>query len=91
MAKTTAKEYSVVGVSFYRGAWAVRYANSAGRQAVLLRNGHTDVHMYILEVPGHKMDAIDAMLDVLDEGDHGLPEGAVAAIQNEARELGFVL
>jgi hypothetical protein len=91
MAKTTVKEYSVVGVSFHNGAWAVRYANSAGRQAVLLRNGHTDVHMYVMDVAGHKMDCVDALLDVLDEGDHGLPLGAVEAIQAEARELGFVL
>ena len=85
------KEYKVVGVSFYRGEWKVRYANSAGRISVLERNGHTDVHMYELELAGHKMDAIDALLDVVDAGDHGLPEPAVAAILAEAREMGFVL
>ena len=87
----TVKNYKVVGVSFHKGAWAVRYANSAGRQAVLERNGHTDVHLYIMDNAGHKMDCVDALLDVIDAGDHGLPEGAVRAIQTEAREMGFVL
>jgi hypothetical protein len=87
----TWREYTVVGVSFYKGAWAVRYANSAGRIAVLERNGHTDVHMYVMELAGHKMDCVDALLDVLDTADHGLPEGAVTAIHTEAREMGFVL
>ena len=87
----TNKEYKVVGVSYYKGAWAVRYANSAGRVAVLERNGHTDVHLYVMDYAGHKMDCVDAMLDVIESPDHGLPAGAVEAVVAEAKEMGFVL
>ena len=85
------KEYTVVGLSMYRGECKVRYANSTSRARVLERNGHTDVVMYELELASHKMDCVDALLDVLDAGEHGLTDLQVEAIRNEARELGFVL
>lgn len=85
------KEYKVVGVSLHKGEYKVRYANSASRATVLERNGHTDVQLYELELAGHKMDAVDALLDVLDAGEHEFNALAVEAIKAEARELGFVL
>lgn len=85
------KEFKVVGVSFYKGEYKVRYANSVSRAGVLERNGHTDVQLYELELAGHKMDAVDALLDVLDSGEHEFVPAAVKAIRDEARELGFVI
>ena len=85
------KQYTVVGVSFYKGKYAVRYANSTKRAGVLERNGHTDVVLYELELAGHKMDCVDALLDVLDSNEHEFNELAVEAIKQEARVVGFVL
>lgn len=87
----TNKHYTVVGVSLYKGKYAVRYANSTKRASVLERNGHTDVQLYELELDSHKMDCVDALLDVLDAGEHEFTAMAVEAIKQEARELGFVL
>jgi hypothetical protein len=85
------KQYTVVGVSEFNGECKVRYANSTSRARVLERNGHTNVVLYELELASHKMDCVDAMLDVLDAGEHDLSAVQVEAIRNEARELGFVL
>ena len=85
------KQYTLVGVSLYKGKYSVRYANSAKRASVLERNGHTDVQLYQLELAGHKMDCVDALLDVLDAGEHNFCAEAVEAIKQEARLVGFVL
>ena len=85
------KQYTVVGVSCHKGQYSVRYANSASRAGVLERNGHTDVQLYVLELAGHKMDCVDALLDVLDSGEHEFTAEAVEAIKQEARLVGFVL
>lgn len=85
------KQYTVVGVSLYKGKYAVRYANSTKRATVLERNGHTDVQLYELELASHKMDCVDALLDVLDSNEHEFNALAVEAIKQEARLVGFVL
>ena len=85
------KQYTVVGVSLYKGRYAVRYANSVKRAGVLERNGHTDVVLYELELASHKMDCVDALLDVLDSNEHEFTPEAVEAIKQEARAVGFVL
>jgi hypothetical protein len=86
------KEFKFVGVSRHpNGEIKVRFANDAGRVRVLEKNGHTDIFFIEMEQPEHKMDCVDALLDLLDSGEHDLCEEAVAAIVDEARELGFVL
>lgn len=85
------KEFKFVGVSCKDGEFKVRYANDAGRVRVLEKNGHSEIFFIEMDNPEHKMDCVDALLDLLDSGDHNLCEDAVNAIVAEARELGFVL
>lgn len=79
------KTFTVAGVSFHNGKWAVRYANSKSRTRVLVKNGHSDVKLYVLPYAGAKEDAVDFLLDK----DFG-PE-ANEAVKAEARSLGFRL
>ena len=85
------KEFKFVGVSRKDGEFKVRYANDAGRARVLAKNGHTDMFFIGMEQPEHKMDCVDALLDLVDSGEHEFCEDAVRAIYEEARELGFVV
>ena len=85
------KEFKFVGVSRHpNGEVKVRFANDAGRVRVLEKNGHTEIFFIEMDNPEHKMDCVDALLDLI-EGEHELSEDAVQAIVDEARELGFVL
>jgi len=83
------KTYTVAGVSFYKGAWAVRYANGEGRAGVLVRNGHKKVKLYALPYAGAKEDAVHWLLD--NEAKLGLEKAAFKAVVEEARGLGFVM
>ena len=85
------KFFKFTGVSFHNGEFRVRYANDASRAAHLARVGHTDIFFIEMEQPEHKMDCVDALLDLVESGEHGLSERAVAAILSEAEALGFVL
>ena len=84
------KFFKFAGVSKLNGEFKVRYANDAARAKVLTRNGHSDVFFIELEQPEHKMDCVDALLDVI-ENEHPLSDDAVNAIREEAKLLGFVL
>ena len=84
------KEFKFVGVSRKDGEFKVRYANDEGRARVLAKNGHTDMFFIEMDQPEHKMDCVDALLDLLD-GEHDLCDLAQDAILEEARELGFVI
>jgi hypothetical protein len=88
MAKTTDKEFTVVGVSKLDGQFKVRYANSVKRAAVLAKNGHTDIFLIELELAGRKEDCVDALLDVLDN-ENDLCAEARECILAEAKEFGF--
>ena len=79
------KTFTVAGVSFHNGRWAVRYANSKGRKAVLVKNGHEGVKLFELPYAGAKEDAVDFLLN------KDLGAEANEAVKAEARALGFVL
>jgi hypothetical protein len=82
------KLFKVVGVSYNKGAWAVRYAQSLGRAGVLARNGHTKVKLYKLDDAVAKEDCVDFLLnkkfDIANKA-------AFKAVQAEAVKLGFLL
>ena len=82
------KLFKVVGVSLHNGKWSVRYANSLGRSAVLVRNGHEAVKLYKLADALAKEDCVDYLLtkkwDIANKA-------AFAAVKNEAVKLGFLL
>lgn len=82
------KMYKVVGVSLHNGQWSVRYANSLSRASVLTRNGHEHVKLYLLEDAGAKEDCVDFLLGK--KWDIANKE-AFAAVEDEARKLGFVI
>lgn len=84
------KLFKFAGVSCKDGEFKVRYANDEGRARHLSRVGHTDIFFIEMEQPEHKMDCVDALLDVL-EGDNDLCHEAKMAIYEEAQELGFVI
>lgn len=82
------KLYKVVGVSYNKGAWAVRYAQSLSRAGVLARNGHTKVKLYKLDDAVAKEDCVDFLLTkAVDLGN----KAAFKAVQAEAVKLGFIL
>ena len=88
MAKVnTNKEFTVVGVSLHNGEYKVRYANSLKRRAVLERNAHTNVQLFEMPFAGMKEDAVDALLNVLEQ----VAEAARECVLQEAREMGFRL
>jgi hypothetical protein len=87
MAQTTSKEFTVVGISKHNGEYKVRYAKGLNRKAVLERNGHTDVQLFQMPFSGYKNDAVDCLLNYIDQ----LPEAAQAVVRNEAAEFGFIL
>lgn len=81
------KTFRFVGFSTLNGRTAVRYANERGRARVLERNGHEGIWFLDAGEALHPMDLVDLLLNKLDAGDFAGP--AVAAIQEEARRLGF--
>ena len=82
------KLFKVAGVSLNKGKWAVRYAQSLSRANVLARNGHESVKLYKMDDAVSKEDCIDFLLGkAFDIGN----KKAFAAIQAEARKLGFLL
>jgi len=87
----TQKTYRFVGFSTQGDKTAVRYANSKGRVAVLRRNGHTAIFMQDAGEQLGQTDLVDQLLDRVDTGDFSAEPEAVAAIQSEARRLGFAL
>lgn len=53
------KTFTVVGVSFYKGTYKVRFANDMSRVKVLTRGGHTDVRLYDLGAEMTQVAAVD--------------------------------
>lgn len=79
--------YKFVGVSTLGGIINVRYANSKGRDKVLLRNGHTDVKFVELPLADREEDCVDFLLKqdfVQDDFE------VLCAVVQEAQRLGFV-
>ena len=79
--------YKFVGVSTLNGVINVRYANSKGRAAVLLRNGHSNVTFVEMELADREEDCVDYLLKqnfVQDDA------ATYAAVTQEAERLGFV-
>ena len=85
------KTYRFVGFSTLNGKTAVRYANSKSRVKVLQRNGHEAVFLRDAGEALSQTDLVDLLLDMVDEGKFGAEPEAVAAIQSEARRLGFAI
>lgn len=81
------KTFTVAGVSYHKGAWAVRYTNSMGRASVLARNGHAKIKLYKLPYAGAKEDAVDFLLNKA----HDMDAEAFRAVEQEAESLGFRL
>ena len=79
----TVKTYTIAGVSLHKGVWAVRYANSKGRKAVLVKNGHSNVKLWAMPYAGAKEDCVHALLDM------NLTGAAGEAVRVEAVGLGF--
>lgn len=82
------KLFKVVGVSLHKGQWSVRYANSLGRSAVLVRNGHEAVKLYKLADALAKEDCVDFLLDKQFDIAN---KKAFEAVRAEAVKLGFIL
>jgi len=86
------KEFKFVGVSRHpNGEMKVRYANDSARHKVLAKNGHTEMFFIELEQPEHKMDCVDALLDLIEDDPSALTHDAKIAVYKEAQELGFVI
>ena len=82
------KLFKVAGVSLKDGKWAVRYAQTLGRQNVLVRNGHDKVHLFKMDDAVSKEDCVDFLLNQkMNIGN----KKAFEAVQAEARKLGFIL
>jgi len=80
--------FRFVGVSKFKGEFAVRYANDAGRARVLARNGHTDIVFIDMEQPERIEECVDALLGqewIFDDYE------MAAAVQTEAERVGFVV
>jgi hypothetical protein len=83
-----AETFKFVGVSLYKGDYAVRYANDKGRAKVLERNGHTNVRFIELSQPERTIDAVDALLRedfIVEDLD------CAQAVAAEGMRLGFVM
>jgi len=87
----TQKTYRFVGFSTLNGKTAVRYANSKGRVAVLRRNGHEGVFLRDAGETLAQTDLVDLLLDMVDAHQFVAEPEAVAAIEDEARRLGFAI
>lgn len=63
------KTFTVVGVSFYKGQYKVRFANDMSRVKVLTRGGHTDVRLFDLDAEMTQVEAVDvaAKLDMFQD------------------------
>ena len=80
------KTFKVAGVSLHNGKYKVRYANNKNRAKVLTRSGHSNIELVTFKEALPKEDLIDNLLNHVFK----TPE-ANAAIQAEAKELGFNL
>jgi len=83
---STLKEYKLVGVSRHKGKFKVRYTNDKRRGVKLAKNGHSDILFVELDGPELKEDCIDRLLDA-----EMLNDEMKAAVEAEARELGFIV
>jgi hypothetical protein len=82
--------YRFVGFSRHpNGRVEVRYASELGRARVLERNGHTEVRLFDMGQPEHKMECIDQMLNIVEHTEHDLTFEQVDALRTEAEALGF--
>ena len=61
---TVEKTFTFVGVSDLNGLYKARFANSADRVKVLVKNGHTDIRLFALDGPMTKYDAVMAIKDM---------------------------
>lgn len=83
MASTSTKKYTVAGTSLLNGEYKVRLANNLKeRNAVLRRNGHTEVKLVQLSTAMVEADALRVLLAI----DFGT-EGGNAAVAARAAEL----
>jgi hypothetical protein len=87
----SSKFYRFVGLSAQEGRVAVRYANSVGRARHLERVGHTGVRFWDMGQAEHPMECMDQMLNLLEEGTVEFTAEERAALQVEARNMGFRL
>lgn len=79
------KRYRYAGLSEHKGCVSVRYANSATRDRVLSRNGHTRIYFVDLGEQLPKEDCVDHLLNL----DFKVREYQEAIVR-EAASLGFV-
>ncbi len=85
----TDKMFTVAGVSEHNGEFKVRYANSASRANVLLRNGHTNVFLIEMDDAREKIDCVDVLLGLVERKE--LTGMGAEAVLAEAREFGFIV
>jgi hypothetical protein len=79
--------FQFIGVSRHpNGEMAVRYANDAGRQRVLARNGHSDIEFIELERPEHVEEAMSALMDFVEDNER---VDLLDVVFNEAERVGF--
>jgi len=82
--------YRFVGFSRHpNGSVEVRYASELGRARVLERNGHTEVRLFDMGQPEHKMECMDQMLNIVEHTAHDLTSEQMLALYKEADALGF--
>ena len=83
----TDKTYDAAGVSKNNGEFKVRYCNNADARAkVLVKCGHTDIHLLQFDEPQRKEDIVSTLLT----RDFGSEE-ANEAVREEALKFGFIL
>jgi hypothetical protein len=84
--------YRFVGFSRHpNGRVEVRYASELGRARVLERNGHTEVRLFDMGQPEHKMECVDQLLNMLEFTAHDFTSEQILALHVEADSLGFRL
>jgi len=84
--------YRFVGFSRHpNGSVEVRYASELGRARVLERNGHTEVRLFDMGQPEHKMECVDQLLNMLEFTEHDFTSQQILALHVEADSLGFRL
>ena len=81
-----AATFSFVGTSVLNNVMRVRFANSATRNAVLKRNGHTHINFIQLEQGEREEDCVEALLKA-DYIKHDI--NAQRAVERAAAKLGF--
>jgi hypothetical protein len=82
--------YRFVGFSRHpNGRVEVRYASELGRARVLERNGHSEVRLFDMGQPEHKMECVDQLLNMLEFTEHDFTSEQILALHVEAVSMGF--